>query len=271
MERPEDDKKEKSHQKPKKRSGSPETDTLVKEIKTIPNHVAIIMDGNGRWAKRRNLPRIEGHRAGARAVDDVVQTARRIGIKHLTLYSFSKDNWKRPKDEVEALMALLKEYLVNERERMRANGIRFSVIGDITDLPEYVVSEIHKTIEYTASCKDMNLCLALSYSGRNEIVKVMKRLIEMIRTGKITEDQVKMELVDEIFGLPPVDLLIRTSGEMRISDFLLWQVAYAEIYITKKLWPDFRGRDLIKAILWFQKRERRFGMTSEQLSLGNTT
>lgn len=235
------------------------------DLKKVPYHVAIIMDGNGRWAKRKGLPRIEGHKAGAKSVDSVVETARKIGIKYLTLYSFSKDNWKRPKEEVEALMNLLKEYLIKERQRMKDNGIKFSVVGDISDLPPDVVEEIEKTIEFTSDCKDMVLCLALSYSGRHEIVKACRKIAQMVKNNEIDPQEVNKELLDKILILPEVDLLIRTSGEMRISDFLLWQIAYAEIYITKKLWPDFKGKDLIKAIRWFQNRERRFGMTSEQL------
>ncbi|MCS7212832.1 MAG: polyprenyl diphosphate synthase [Candidatus Calescibacterium sp.] len=239
------------------------------QIKVLPNHVAIIMDGNGRWAKKRNLPRIEGHRMGAKSVDEVVQTSRELGIKYLTLYSFSKDNWKRPKEEVEALMQLLKEYLVKERKRMKENGIRFGVIGNIEDFTQDVIAEIQNTIEFTADCKDMVLCLALSYSGRDEIVGVVRKIAKMVEENKIKQEQIDRKFLSSFFTLPDVDLLIRTSGEMRVSDFLLWQIAYAEIYITKKLWPDFRGKDLIKAILWFQSRERRFGMTSEQLKEQN--
>lgn len=234
--------------------------------KKIPNHVAIIMDGNGRWAKKRGLPRIEGHKVGAKSVDSVVETARRIGIKYLTLYSFSKDNWKRPKDEIEGLMNLLKEYLIKERNKMKDNGIKFGVIGDIQDLPTDIVNEIQKTIEFTSECKDMKLYLALSYSGREEIVKIVRHSVKMFKEGKITEEQINQNFIKNMMELPDVDLLIRTSGEMRISDFLLWHIAYAEIYFTKKLWPDFTGNDLIKAVIWFQKRERRFGMTSEQIN-----
>lgn len=233
--------------------------------KDLPQHIGIIMDGNGRWAKQRGLPRIEGHKKGASAVDDVVETARKIGIKYLTLYAFSKDNWKRPQSEVRALMKLLKKYLIKERERMRKNGIKFQVIGDIEDLPDDVKDEIRKTEDYTSDCKDMVLTLSLNYSGRREIVKVMKKILEMYERKEIKKEDVNEELITKILGLPDVDLLIRTSGEMRISDFLIWHIPYAEIYITKKLWPDFSGKDLIKAIRWFSKRERRFGMTSEQI------
>ena len=236
-----------------------------RELISIPNHIGIIMDGNGRWAVQRGLPRVEGHKKGAESVDDVVQTARRIGVKYLTLYAFSKDNWKRPPDEVRELMRLLKKYLVKERKRMKENGIKFQVVGDIDDLPDDIKSEIKKTEEFTKDCKDMVLTLALSYSGRKEIVKAIKKIIRMYEQNKIDESMIDENLITEILGLPDVDLLIRTSGEMRISDFLLWHISYAEIYITKKLWPDFCGKDLIRAIKWFSKRERRFGMTSEQL------
>ncbi len=237
------------------------------EYRKLPNHVAIIMDGNGRWAKKRGLPRIEGHRMGAKSVEDVVETSRRIGIKYLTLYSFSKDNWKRPKDEVEGLMQLLKEYLIKERKKMKDNGIKFCVIGNIEDLPQDIIREIEITKEYTSDCKYMNLYLALSYSGREEIIKAVRKSIQMFKEGKIIDEKhITQDLLGNMMEIPDVDLLIRTSGEMRISDFLLWQIAYAELYFTKKLWPDFRGEDLIKAILWFQKRERRFGLTSEQIS-----
>lgn len=231
----------------------------------IPYHVAIIMDGNGRWAQKRNLPRIEGHREGAKSVDDVVETARKIGVKYLTLYAFSKDNWKRPKEEVSALINLLRDYLKKEKERMKKNGIRFNVVGDIKDFPKDVQKQIKEVIEYTKDCEKMTLTLALSYSGKNEIVKAVKKIAQLVKKKKLSPKEIGQELLQKLMGLPDVELLIRTSGEMRISDFLLWQISYAELYFTKKLWPDFRGKDLIKAIRWFSKRERRFGMTSEQI------
>ncbi|GBD03306.1 Ditrans,polycis-undecaprenyl-diphosphate synthase ((2E,6E)-farnesyl-diphosphate specific) [bacterium HR19] len=231
----------------------------------IPYHVAIIMDGNGRWAQKRNLPRIEGHREGAKSVDDVVETARKIGVKYLTLYAFSKDNWKRPKEEVSALINLLRDYLKKEKERMKKNGIRFNVVGDIKDFPKDVQKQIKEVMEYTKDCEKMTLTLALSYSGKNEIVKAVKKIAQLVKKKKLSPKEICQELLQKLMGLPDVELLIRTSGEMRISDFLLWQISYAELYFTKKLWPDFRGKDLIKAIRWFSKRERRFGMTSEQI------
>lgn len=231
----------------------------------IPNHIAIIMDGNGRWAQKRNLPRIEGHREGAKSVDDVVETARKIGVKFLTLYAFSKDNWKRPKEEVHALINLLRDYLKKEKEKMKKNGIRFNVVGDIKDFPKDVQKQIKEVMDYTKDCDKMTLTLALSYSGRNEILKVIKKIAQLVKKNKISQKDINYQLLQKLMGLPDVELLIRTSGEMRISDFLLWQISYAELYFTKKLWPDFRGKDLIKAIRWFSKRERRFGMTSEQI------
>jgi undecaprenyl diphosphate synthase len=231
----------------------------------IPYHVGIIMDGNGRWAQKRGLPRTEGHKEGAKSVDEIVETARRIGIKYLTLYTFSKDNWKRPEEEVSLLMQLLKEHLIKQREKMRKNGIKFNVVGDIKDLPKDVREEIKKTKNYTKDCKDMVLTLALSYSGRQEIVKVTKKIAKMVKDKKLKISEINQNLFTKILGLPDVDLLIRTSGEMRISDFLLWHIPYAEIYITQTLWPDFRKDEFLKAIEWFQTRERKFGMTSEQI------
>jgi len=231
----------------------------------IPYHVGIIMDGNGRWAQKRGLPRTEGHKEGAKSVDEIVETARQIGIKYLTLYTFSKDNWKRPKEEVSLLMQLLKEHLIKQREKMRKNGIKFNVVGDIKDLPKDVREEIKKTKDYTKDCKDMVLTLALSYSGRQEIVKATKKIAKMVKDKKLKISEINQNLFTKILGLPDVDLLIRTSGEMRISDFLLWHIPYAEIYITPILWPDFRKEEFLRAIEWFQTRERKFGMTSEQI------
>ncbi len=231
----------------------------------IPYHVGIIMDGNGRWAQKRGLPRTEGHREGAKSVDEIAEAAREIGIKYLTLYTFSKDNWKRPKEEVSLLMQLLKEHLIKQREKMRKNGIRFNVVGDIKDLPKDVREEIKKTKNYTKECKDMVLTLALSYSGRQEIVKAAKKIAKMVKNKKLKTSDINQKLITKILGLPDADLIIRTSGEMRISDFLLWHIPYAEIYITPTLWPDFRKAEFLKAIEWFQTRERKFGMTSEQI------
>ncbi len=233
--------------------------------KKIPYHVAIIMDGNGRWAQKRGLPRIEGHKQGAKSVDSVTTTARKIGIKYLTLYAFSKDNWKRPKDEILALFDLLRHYLSKKKDKMKKNQIKFNVVGDIEDLPQDIVGKINEVKAYTSDCNGMVLTLALSYSGKSEIVKACKKILKMYKDGKITEEEIDNNLFSDMIGLPDVDLLIRTSGEMRVSDFLLWNIAYAEVYITKKLWPDFRGKDLIKAMKEFQKRERRFGLTQEQI------
>jgi len=242
-----------------------ENKRVENHFENIPYHVGIIMDGNGRWAQKRGLPRTEGHREGAKSVDEIVETAREIGIKYLTLYTFSKDNWKRPKEEISLLMQLLKEHLIKQREKMRKNGIKFNVVGDIRDLPKDIREEIKKTKDYTKDCKDMVLTLALSYSGRQEIVKATKKIAEMVKNKRLKISEIDQELFTKILRLPDVDLLIRTSGEMRISDFLLWHIPYAEIYITPTLWPDFRKAEFLKAIEWFKTRERKFGMTSEQI------
>jgi undecaprenyl diphosphate synthase len=242
-----------------------ENKRVENHFENIPHHVGIIMDGNGRWAQKRGLPRTEGHREGAKSVDEIVETAREIGIKYLTLYTFSKDNWKRPKEEISLLMQLLKEHLIKQREKMRKNGIKFNVVGDIRDLPKDIREEIKKTKDYTKDCKDMVLTLALSYSGRQEIVKATKKIAEMVKNKRLKISEIDQELFTKILRLPDVDLLIRTSGEMRISDFLLWHIPYAEIYITPTLWPDFRKAEFLKAIEWFKTRERKFGMTSEQI------
>ena len=228
-------------------------------LKKIPNHVAIIMDGNGRWAAKRNLEVIEGHKQGVKAVRDTVRTARRLGIKFLTLYSFSKDNWKRPESEVSALMKLLKKYVVTERRELLDNGIKFITTGDIEDLPQDVRKKIEETEKITSGCDAMTLNLAISYSGRREIVKCIKKAVEDVTSGTKDLNSINEKYLSDLMKLPDVDILIRTSGEMRVSDFLLWQISYAEIYITDVLWPDFRGVHLIEAIREFQERERRFG------------
>lgn len=229
------------------------------DTKKMPRHVAIIMDGNGRWAKQRGLPREEGHRRGARAVRSAVECARRLGIKYLTLYAFSKDNWRRPKEEINALMQLLKRYLLKEREELKRNDIKFNVVGDIDNLPEDVREEIEKTVTFTRGCRGMMLTLALSYSGRREMIKCIKNAVEKVLTKEIKLGDVDEGFLSKLMGLPDVDLLIRTSGEIRVSDFLLWQISYAELYFTETLWPDFGSRDFIKALKEYQRRERRFG------------
>jgi undecaprenyl diphosphate synthase len=229
----------------------------------LPRHVAIIMDGNGRWAEARGLPRVEGHRAGAVAVRVVTEEARRVGLAALTLYAFSMQNWLRPKDEVEALMLLLGEFLAAERETMLRNGIRFNVIGDVARLPEPLQARIAEVTEATAKGEQLTLTLALSYGGREELVHAARAAAA--RKGAALE-AADLEAGLWTAGLPELDLLVRTSGELRISNFLLWQCAYAEILFTETLWPDFGGRELLAAVEDFQGRERRFGLTSAQVA-----
>ena len=224
----------------------------------LPAHVAIIMDGNGRWAAQRHLPRVEGHRAGIDSVRDTVETAARLGIKVLTLYAFSVENWKRPPAEVSTLMMLLKRYLRSELNTLLKNDIRFSVIGRTEDLARDVQDELRHGIERTAGSGGMLFNIALNYGGRAEIVDAARRAIE---SGIKPADLDERTLGDFMYtaGQPDPDLLIRTSGEMRVSNFLLWQIAYSEIYVTETLWPDFRRRHLLEAVLAYQKRERRYG------------
>jgi len=232
--------------------------------KKLPKHVAIIMDGNGRWAKKRRLNRIRGHQKGTDAVRDVVRTSREIGISWLTLYAFSEENWKRPQTEISALMNLLKKFLKDELAEMQENGIRLQTIGRTQKLPEGVKKVLFDTIEKTAGNKNMVLTLALSYGGRQEIMDSVRKIAVKVEQGGITASEITEELItDSLYtaGMPEPDLLIRTSGEYRISNFLLWQIAYTEIYITQTLWPDFGKDEYLAAIKDFQKRGRRFGGT----------
>jgi undecaprenyl diphosphate synthase len=239
--------------------GDPDTH-LVRQVAfdRLPEHVAIIMDGNGRWAAQRHLPRVEGHRAGIEAVRDTVECAARLGIKVLTLYAFSVENWKRPKSEVSTLMLLLKRYLRSELSTLLRNDIRFSVIGRIEELAPDIQAELREAIARTASNRGMLFNIALNYGGRAEIVDAARRAIE---SGVRPEDLDEGRFASFLYtaGQPDPDLMIRTSGEMRVSNYLLWQIAYAEIYVTDTLWPDFRRRHLIDAVLAYQKRERRYG------------
>jgi undecaprenyl diphosphate synthase len=228
----------------------------------LPRHVAIIMDGNGRWAQKRNKSRLEGHKAGAKSVKEIVETAKELGIKFLTLYSFSKENWGRPKKEVNGLMKLLYNYLGSQVKNLMKHNIKLNAIGDLDDLPLYVRKRLREVMEKTRNNDGMVLTLALSYSGRNEILRAVNKVL---KEGKkeITEEEFRKYL--DTAGIPDPDLLIRTGGEMRISNFLLYQIAYTEFYITRTFWPDFRKREFYKAIIDYQKRERRFGLTSEQI------
>ena len=241
--------------------GSPE-EMLVRrlDLDRLPRHVAIIMDGNGRWAKGRGLPRVEGHRAGVASVREVVETAARLGLPALTLYAFSVENWKRPRFEVWTLMNLLKEYVRKERQGLVDNDIRFNVLGRWRELDPSVVRELEATLEATSGCRGMSFNIALNYSGRCEIVDACRSIVADWAAGKradIDEETIGRYLYTS--GQPDPDLLIRTSGELRVSNFLLWQIAYAEIWVTQTLWPDFRRRDLYEAILDYQRRERRYG------------
>ncbi len=234
----------------------------------MPRHIAIIMDGNGRWAEKHSLGRIFGHRKGVEAVRSTVRTCRELGIEHLTLYAFSAENWSRPELEIRALMNLLEEYLDSQLEEMVEKGIRLRAIGDIPSLRASVRKKLSEVMEKTAVNGAMTLTLALSYGGRNEILAAVKRILQDGREGRIQPEDLNGDLFTRYLdtaGVPDPDLLIRTSGEQRISNFFLWQIAYTELYFTPVLWPDFSREDLMKAIADYQSRERRFGMTGEQL------
>jgi undecaprenyl diphosphate synthase len=237
-----------------------EEERLLREIdlSRLPRHVAIIMDGNGRWARGRRLPRVAGHRAGIEAVRDTVESSARLGLEVLTLYAFSLENWKRPRTEVDTLMGLLQEYLRKELATLTRNDIRFRVIGRMADLAGGVQEELRTAMETTAANRGMVFNIALSYGGRAEIVDACRA---MLRDGLTPQEVDEAALARRLYtaGLPDPDLLIRTSGELRVSNFLLWQIAYAEIWVTPTLWPDFRRRHLLEAILDYQRRERRFG------------
>ncbi|MEW6457371.1 MAG: isoprenyl transferase [Acidobacteriota bacterium] len=237
--------------------GSPEEELINKiDFSRLPCHIAIIMDGNGRWAKQRNLKRIEGHKAGIESVKETVEACGRIGIKYLTLYAFSKENWRRPRTEVNFLMNLMKEYLYKEKDILIKNKIKLNVIGRISELPKDIQTELKRAIEETKNFKNFNLIIALNYGGRTEIIDAVNKILDS-KIIKINENIFKKFLYNP--DLPDPDLLIRTSGELRVSNFLLWQIAYTELWITPVLWPDFRKIHLLQAIVNYQKRERRFG------------
>jgi undecaprenyl diphosphate synthase len=235
----------------------------------IPRHIAIIMDGNGRWAKRRGLPRVAGHKKGVETVREIVETCAQLGVEFLTIYTFSTENWKRPKNEVSTLMRLIVRSLQSETNDLNENNIRLNTIGNINALPAEVCSELNQAIEKTKNNDKLCLSLALSYSGRWELTEAVKSISDLYKNGKVSIDEINEELVSKHLStndMPDPDLLIRSGGEFRISNFLLWQIAYAEIYVTKVLWPEFRYTKLIEAIKDYQKRERRFGLVSEQIS-----
>lgn len=240
------------------------------DLNRLPRHIGIIMDGNGRWAKKRFLPRIVGHREGVKVVDRIVTLCRHLNIPALTLYAFSNENWHRPAQEITALMDILVIYLQKEVGRMLKEDIRFNTIGNIDELPDFVKKIVDKTSKETSHNNGMTLTLALSYGSRDEIIRACKQIAVNVHAGDIDIDDINYELFERFLDtkdLPDLDLLIRTSGELRISNFLLWQLAYAELYFSKRLWPDFREEDLLYSIIEFQKRERRFGMTHEQLKM----
>jgi len=235
----------------------------------IPQHVAIIMDGNGRWAKQQGEDRIFGHHEGVNSVREIVEACGEIGVKYLTLYAFSTENWNRPKDEVDALMELLVATISMETPNLNKKGVRLQAIGDIKSLPESCQAELQESIDITSKNDTVTLILALSYSSKWEITHSVKEIAKQIEEGKLKASEITSKHIEKHLNTskyPDPELMIRTSGEHRISNFLLWQLAYAEFYFTDTLWPDFRKEDFFKAILSYQNRERRFGQTSEQLS-----
>jgi undecaprenyl diphosphate synthase len=228
----------------------------------VPRHVAVIMDGNGRWARQRGLPRIEGHRAGAASVRAVVRAAAKAGVQYLTLYAFSIENWRRPKHEVSGLMRLLVRYLRSEIDELNRNNVRLETIGRLEDLPKSAQRELGEARRRLAKNTGLTLIVALSYGGRTELVDAMRRIAREVQTGRLRPEQIDEAVISGALytaGFPDPDLLIRTSGEMRLSNFLLWQTSYTEIWITPTLWPDFREPDFLQALEEYRKRERRFG------------
>lgn len=245
---------------------------LLAEIKSsgqIPRHIAVIMDGNGRWAKKRNMPRVAGHQKGVDSVRTIVESCAHLGVEVLTLYTFSTENWKRPQDEVTTLMRLIVKALKNETDELHKNNIRLTTIGDKTTLPHEVQSELADALEKTGKNTRMILNLALSYSGRWELTETVKTITEKVLNGELNKEDINEELISQNLAtkdFPDPDLLIRSGGEYRISNYLLWQIAYSEIFVSDALWPDFRCINLVEAIKDFQKRERRYGLVSEQIS-----
>ena len=238
------------------------------DLTQMPRHIAVIMDCNGRWAKKKLLPRIQGHWEGIKTVDRIVSLCRKLDIEALTLYSFSDENWNRPPVEINTLMKILDHYLNKELERMKNENIRFHTIGQVEELPLEIQKLLARAKNYTKDCEGMTLTLALSYGGRQEILKSVQQIANKVRTGELRVEDIDYSVFESFLqtnSLPEPDLLIRTSGEMRISNFLLYQIAYTELHYTKVLWPEFKEEDLLRAIIDFQNRERRFGMTQEQI------
>jgi len=245
--------------------------SLKEQINTLklPSHIAVIMDGNGRWARQRGLDRVFGHQQGVDAVRNVIEAAAELGVRYLTLYAFSTENWGRPDEEVSALMAIMIQSLNKETETLIKNNIRMLTIGDVDRLAYDVKERLDDTIKLTSGCTGLNLIVALSYSSRWEITEAARRMANDVKNGVINIDSVNEEEFGNYLstaGIPDPDLMIRTSGEMRISNFLLWQLAYTELYITETLWPDFGKDNFYEAIIEYQRRERRFGRTSEQVA-----
>ncbi len=238
------------------------------DIERLPKHIAIIMDGNGRWAKQRGRLRVFGHQHGVKAVRESAEAAAELGVEFLTLYSFSTENWNRPKSEIDALMNLLVKTIGNELKTLQKNDIRLATIGDIHSLPKSCQENLKKAMDETKNNKRMTLTLALSYSAKWDLMRGIREIANEVKTGRLNVDDINEDLVNRHLttsNLPHPELLIRTSGEQRISNFLLWEIAYSELYFTPVLWPDFKKEDLFQAIIEYQRRERRFGKTSEQL------
>lgn len=249
-------------------SGDIELQATLKASGQIPKHIAIIMDGNGRWAKSRGNIRIFGHKAGVDSVRDITESCAQLGVEYLTLYAFSTENWGRPSREVSALMNLLVQALRKETKKLNENDIRLNAIGQIERFPKTCQKQLAEALELTKENKRMQLCLALSYSGRWDITQAVKKIAERVKAGDIDPEEINDELINQHLvtaEIPDPDLIIRTSGEFRISNFLLWQLAYSELFVTKTFWPDFRRDELYNAIQSYQKRERRFGKVSEQI------
>lgn len=239
------------------------------DISNVPSHVAIIMDGNGRWAKQQGENRVFGHHEGVNSVREIVEACGEIGVKYLTLYAFSTENWNRPKEEVDALMELLVATIAMETPNLNSKGVKLRAIGDIASLPQSCQEELKNSMDITAGNSKVTLILALSYSSKWEITTAVQKIAKQVESGSIKPEQINAELISNNLSTreyPDPELMIRTSGEHRISNFLLWQLAYAEFYFTEVLWPDFRKNEFFKAIYAYQNRERRFGMTSEQLT-----
>ncbi|QDV20074.1 Decaprenyl diphosphate synthase-like protein [Gimesia panareensis] len=237
-------------------------ESLGLESRQLPRHIAIIMDGNGRWASRRGFPRIDGHRQGVNSVRTVVEESTRLGIEQLTLYCLSSENWKRPALELNLLMQLLKKFVIGEREEIMRQNIRFTTIGRRTDIPDDVLAEVDKTISESRDNTGMQLCLALNYGSRSEIVDAVKSIVHEVEQGKLKAEEINEDVISAHLytaGMPDPDLVIRTAGEMRVSNFLLWQISYAELWVTETYWPDFSVNDFWQALRDFAARDRRFG------------